>query len=49
MAHPLAGIRLTPGMVMIFGPRDATELDIVTAIVRASHPYAAGGVCHSTS
>ncbi|MGH3420329.1 MAG: hypothetical protein ACRDOD_12165, partial [Streptosporangiaceae bacterium] len=49
VAHPLAGIRLTPGMVMIFGPRDATELDIVTAIVRASHTYAAGAVCRSTS
>ena len=26
-AHPLAGIRLAAGMVMIFGPRDTTELD----------------------
>jgi phospholipase/carboxylesterase len=43
VAHPLAGLRLTPGMVMIFGPRDATELEIVTSIVRASHAYAAGG------
>ncbi|MBV8996066.1 MAG: phospholipase [Pseudonocardiales bacterium] len=42
VAHPLAGLRLAPGMVMIFGPRDAAELDIVTAIVRASHAYAAG-------
>jgi phospholipase/carboxylesterase len=42
VAHPLAGLRLTPGMVMIFGPRDATELKIVTAIVQASHSYAAG-------
>lgn len=42
VAHPLAGLRLTPGMVMIFGPRDATELEIVTAIVQASHSYAAG-------
>jgi phospholipase/carboxylesterase len=41
-AHPLAGLRLTAGMVMIFGPRDAAELEIVTAIVRASHAYAAG-------
>lgn len=43
VAHPLAGLRLAPGMVMIFGPRDAAELEIVTAIVRASHAYAAGG------
>jgi phospholipase/carboxylesterase len=42
VAHPLAGLRLTPGMVMIFGPRDTTELDIITAIVQASHAYAAG-------
>ncbi|MGH3780771.1 MAG: phospholipase [Pseudonocardiaceae bacterium] len=49
VAHPLAGIRLTPGTVMIFGPRDATELDIVTGIVRTSHSYAAGGVCRLTS
>jgi hypothetical protein len=27
---------------MIFGPRDPTELEIVTAIVQASHAYAAG-------
>lgn len=42
VAHPLAGIRLTPGMVMIFGPRDVPELDIVAGIVRASYRYAAG-------
>jgi len=42
VAHPLAGIRLTPGAVMIFGPRDATGLDIVPGIVRASHSYAVG-------
>ncbi|HKS53311.1 MAG TPA: phospholipase [Pseudonocardiaceae bacterium] len=42
VAHPLAGLRLTAGMVMIFGPRDAAELEIVTAIVRASHAYATG-------
>ncbi len=40
VAHPLAGIRLTPGMVMIFGPRDPAELEIVTGIVRASHAFA---------
>jgi phospholipase/carboxylesterase len=35
-------LRVAAGMVMIFGPRDAAELEIVTAIVRASHAYAAG-------
>jgi phospholipase/carboxylesterase len=49
VAHPLAGIRLTPGMVMIFGPRDTTELEIVTGIVSASHSYAAGHLRRSSS
>ncbi len=49
VAHPLSGIRLPPGMVMIFGPRDAAELDTVTKIVSASHSYAAGGLRQSTS
>jgi phospholipase/carboxylesterase len=49
VAHPLAGIRLTPGTVMIFGPRDARELEIVTGIVRASHSYAAGHLLRATS
>lgn len=42
VAHPLAGLRLSAGLVMIFGPRDVVELEIVTGIVRASHAYAAG-------
>jgi hypothetical protein len=41
VAHPLAGVRLTPGMVMLFGPRDADELEIVTGVV-ASHAWATG-------
>jgi phospholipase/carboxylesterase len=41
VAHPLAGIRLTPGMVLVYGPRDEHELDIVTAIVSTSHAWAA--------
>jgi phospholipase/carboxylesterase len=40
VAHPLAGVRLTPGMVMVFGPRDDAELDTVTGIVTASYDYA---------
>jgi phospholipase/carboxylesterase len=42
VAHPLAGVRLTPGMVMIYGPRDDDELAVVTAIVETSHAWAAG-------
>jgi phospholipase/carboxylesterase len=40
VAHPLAGIRLARGMVMIYGPRNNTELDIVTGILQTSHAYA---------
>jgi phospholipase/carboxylesterase len=42
VAHPLAGVRLTPGMVLVYGPRDETELDVVTSIVTTSHAWAAG-------
>jgi phospholipase/carboxylesterase len=42
VAHPLAGIRLARGMVMIYGPRDETELDPVAGIVATSHAYATG-------
>lgn len=39
-AHPLAGIRLARGMVMVYGPRDTAELATVAAIVEAGHAYA---------
>jgi phospholipase/carboxylesterase len=42
VAHPLAGVRLTRGMVMIYAPRDTAELDVVSGIVEASHAYATG-------
>ncbi|WP_100501971.1 luciferase domain-containing protein [Geodermatophilus chilensis] len=42
VAHPLAGVRLTPGMVMLFGPRDAAELETVVGVVTTSHAWAAG-------
>lgn len=42
VAHPLAGIRLTPGMVLVYGPRDESELDVVTSIVATSHARATG-------
>ena len=44
VAHPLAGVRLAPGMVMLFGPRDAAELDTVVGVVTTSHAWAAGQV-----
>jgi hypothetical protein len=42
VAHLLAGIRLTPGMVLVYGPRDMAELDVVTAIAATSRAWAAG-------
>lgn len=43
-AHPLAGVRLPPGMVLVPGPRDDTELEIVVGIVAAAHQFAVAGV-----
>lgn len=40
--HPLAGTRLTPGFVMLFGPRDEAELDVVASVVAVSHAHARG-------
>ena len=42
VAHPLAGVRLTPGMVMLFGPRDPAELETVVGVVTSSHDWASG-------
>ncbi|SDL76316.1 phospholipase/carboxylesterase [Geodermatophilus siccatus] len=42
MAHPLAGVRLTPGMVLLFGPRDAAEPETVVGVVTTSHAWASG-------
>ncbi|GGG62237.1 hypothetical protein GCM10011374_26750 [Kocuria dechangensis] len=41
-AHPLAGVRLTAGMVMVYGPRDEAELEIVAGIVATAHAHATG-------
>jgi len=42
--HPLAGKHGLPGnIVMVYGPRDDAELEIVAALVRASH----AGACRS--
>ena len=42
--HPWAGSRLGLGFTMVFGPRDAEELEVVAGIVAASHAYASGAV-----
>lgn len=44
VAHPLAGIRLTRGMVMLYGPRDRDELEVVLALATNSHSYATGAL-----
>jgi phospholipase/carboxylesterase len=44
VAHPLAGLRVTPGMVMIFGPRTQPELEVISAVVGFSHAWAERGV-----
>jgi hypothetical protein len=42
--HPLAGRYGLPGnIVMVFGPRDAGELEVVGELVRASHAFATEG------
>jgi hypothetical protein len=39
--HPLAGqYGLPRNIVMVYGPRDAAELEIVAELVQASHGYA---------
>jgi phospholipase/carboxylesterase len=40
--HMWAGTRLSPGFVMVFGPRDTAELEVVAGIVTAGHRYASG-------
>jgi phospholipase/carboxylesterase len=40
--HMWAGTRLSPGFMMVYGPRDEDELATVLGIVAASHAYASG-------
>lgn len=40
--HMWAGTRLSPGFMLVHGPRDEDELVTVRAIVAASHAYASG-------
>jgi phospholipase/carboxylesterase len=41
--HMLAGIRLSPGFVLVYGPRTEAEVEVVAGIVEASHRFALGG------
>ncbi|MGH3900703.1 MAG: phospholipase [Pseudonocardiaceae bacterium] len=47
VAHPLSGLRMSAGLVLIFGPRNPMELEIITAIARTSHSYASQVDPHS--
>ncbi|GAA1846087.1 hypothetical protein GCM10009836_27090 [Pseudonocardia ailaonensis] len=40
VAHPLAGVRLSAGMVLVPAPRDAAEAQVVETILAASRSYA---------
>ena len=42
--HMWAGTRLSPGFVLVHGPRDDDELATVSGIVAASHAYATGAL-----
>lgn len=41
LAHPLAGVRLSAGLVLVPAPRDAAEREVVTAVAAAARRYAA--------
>jgi len=49
VAHPLAGVRLTPGMTLLFGPRDADELELVLGVVTTSYLWASGQLTASAA
>jgi phospholipase/carboxylesterase len=43
LAHPLAGVRLAAGLVLVPAPRDEPEVEVVAALVTAAHRAATGG------
>jgi phospholipase/carboxylesterase len=47
--HMWAGVRLSPGFVMVFSPRDEEELAVVHGILGASHAYASGALERTTA
>jgi len=46
--HMWAGTRLSPGFMLVHGPRDDDELATVRGIVAASHAYATGALSSET-
>ncbi|OZE95451.1 luciferase domain-containing protein [Rhodococcoides fascians] len=45
--HPLAGTRLAVGFVMVYGPRDEDEVQLIGQIVEASYVFATNGAASS--
>lgn len=43
-AHPMASVAGLPGMVMVYGPRDEAELEVVWAILQAAYRHACGPI-----
>jgi phospholipase/carboxylesterase len=41
LPHPLAGVRLSAGLVLVPAPRNEAERETVTAVVTAARRYAA--------
>lgn len=46
--HMWAGTRLSPGFMLVYGPRDDDELATVRSIVAASHAYSSGALASGT-
>lgn len=42
--HPITAAGILPGLVMVYAPRNAAELDVVLGLVRVSVHYARGAV-----
>lgn len=40
--HPIARLRGDAGLVMVYGPRDEEELEVVCSLVEAAYRYARG-------
>jgi phospholipase/carboxylesterase len=40
--HPIAALGGPPNLVMVYGPRDPPELEVVWSLVQAAHSFAVG-------
>ena len=46
VTHPLAGLHVPAGMVLLYGPRDEQELSTITGILDVAHAFATGSGDH---